>query len=231
MTKRLLPLLLASVALTANAGLFDAFSSKDKKPEQAPAADAKAPAADTKAPAAPAAPAAPTAPAAPAMTDAIKAQVAEASKAAMEEVKVLMKDPATTGPIKEQLAKLSDSLAGGKDGATAEALAKIVALKPSEQQMGVVKELQGNVSALVLGRSLNTAEGTTAGAIKGALDAIKAKDTAAIIGNLQKVAADTKLTDAQKQMAGNLIASWNPKLAAAADKAKAGMDKLKGFGL
>lgn len=227
MTKRILPLLLASVALTAHAGLFDAFSSKDKKAEPAAAksAEDKAPAADAQAPATPAAPTA------PGLTESINAQIADASKAAIEEVKALMKDPATSAPVKEQLAKLADGLAGGKDGASAEALAKIIALKPSEQQMGLVKELQGNVSALVLGRSLNTADGTTSAAIKGALDAIKTKDTAGVIGNLSKVAADTKLTDAQKQMAGNLIASWNPKLAAAADKAKAGMEKLKGFGL
>ncbi len=221
MIKSIVPLLITATALTANAGFSDFFSSKEKKPEAQTAPAAKAPEA----------PAAAATATATDLADSLKARIAEASKSALEEAKALIKDPATAAPVKEQLTKLADSLTGGKDGAAAEALAKIVALKPTEQQMGLVKELQAHVGTLVLGRNFNAADPASGGAVKAAIDAIKAKDTAGIIGNLQKLADNNKLTDAQKQMAGNLLASWSPKLAAAAEKAKAGVEKLKGFGL
>lgn len=233
MTKSLLTVLLATASLTAHAGLLDGLT---KKPA-APAVPAT-----PVAPAAPAAPAADTAKAAAAevtaeskkiaagLTESFKAELAAASQKAIDSTKALLGDAKTSAPLKEQLAKLSDSLTGSKDGASAETLAKIVALKPTPEQMGLVKELQSNLGVLVLGRNFDQNDPASGGAVKSAIEAIKGKDTTAILSSLQQLAAQTNFTDAQKQMATNLLSSWSPGVAAAVDKAKEGAKALKGFG-
>lgn len=147
-----------------------------------------------------------------------------------DSAKSLLDNPSVTQPVKEQLTKLTDSLLGNKDGEAAAALSKIVALKPSEEQMGVVKELQSNLGVLVLGRNFDANDPASGGAVKQTIDAIRANDTASIVSGLQKLGTTAKLTDSQKEIVTNLVGSYGGKLAGVTDTVNKATDALKGFG-
>lgn len=148
-----------------------------------------------------------------------------------ESAKSLLTNESVTAPVKEQLTKLADSVLGNRDGAAAGALAKIVSLKPSEEQMGVVKEIQANLGVLALGRNFDQNDPASGGAVKQTIDAIRAKDTTAIATGLKNIGASAKLTDAQKEIVTNLTSSYSGKLSGVLDQVNGVSDKLKGFGL
>lgn len=148
-----------------------------------------------------------------------------------ESAKSLLSNESVTAPVKEQLTKLADSVLGNQDGAAAAALAKIVSMKPSDEQMGVVKEIQANLGVLALGRNFDPNDPASGGAVKQTIDAIRAKDTAAIATGLKNIGASAKLTDAQKEIVANLTSSYSGKLSGVLDKVNGVSDKLKGFGL
>lgn len=162
--------------------------------------------------------------------DSFKAELAETANKAVESAKSLLSNPQVTEPVKAELTKLIDGVMGNQDGAATSALSKIVSLKPSESQMTVVKELQSNLGVLVLGRNFDQNDPASGGVVKQTIDAIKAKDTASIFSGLQKLGSDAKFTDTQKQMLGNLLGSYNGKLAGVTDSVNKASDALKGFG-
>lgn len=154
-----------------------------------------------------------------------------------ESAKNLASNTAVTEPVKEQLTKLADSVLGNQDGAAAEALNKIVALKPSDDQMAVVKEIQTNFGVLALGRNFDPNDPAIGGAVKQTIDAIKTRNVTNAVTGLQKIGASAKLTDSQKQIASNLVASYGGALAGVSDKVNKATDSvnrvtdgLKGLG-
>jgi hypothetical protein len=170
-------------------------------------------------------------PAAPTGADAVATlDFAALTSKVSESAKSLLSDPAVTAPVKEQLTKLTDAVLGNKDGVAAAALNKIVALKPSEDQMGLVKELQSNLGVLALGRNFDVNDPASSGAVKQTIAAIQAKDTASIVSGLQKLGTTAKLTDAQKDIVGNLVGSYGGKLAGVTDSVNKASEALKGFG-
>lgn len=170
-------------------------------------------------------------PAAPAGTDAAAPlDFAALTSKVTESAKSLLSDPSVTAPVKEQLTKLADSVLGNQDGAAAAALNKIVSLKPSEEQMGLVKELQTNLGVLALGRNFDANDPASGGAVKQTIAAIQAKDTASILSGLQKLGTTAKLTDSQKDIVGNLVGSYGGKLAGLTDSVNKTSEALKGFG-
>lgn len=168
--------------------------------------------------------------AATAAVDSFKSELAAASGKAIESAKSLLGNPQVTQPIKDELTKLIDGVTNSQDGAAAGALSKIVSLKPSEDQMGLVKELQSNLGVLVLGRNFDVNDPASGGVVKQTIDAIKSKDTASIVSGLQKLGSEAKLTDSQKQMVGSLLGSYNTKLAGAVESVNKATDAIKGFG-
>jgi hypothetical protein len=183
--------------------------------------------ADVKIPSVPAQPAAPTtANAAASVTD-----FTQLSAKLVEQAKSLLANPQLTAPMKEQLTKLTDGILGNRDGVASDALAKLVSLKPSADQMGVVKELQTNFGVLALGRDFDPKDPASEGPVKQTIEALKAKDTASIVAGLQKLGTQAKLSDSQKQIVANLLGSYNAKLVGAVDKVNSATTKLKSFGL
>lgn len=182
----------------------------------------------------------------PAGTAGLAAESADVSTAAGQQTivtqladsaKALAGNAAVTSPVKEQLTKLADSVLGNKDGEAAAALNQIVALKPTDDQMAVVKEIQTNFGVLALGRNFDQNDPATGGAVKATIDAIKTQNVAGAISGLQKIGTSAKLTDAQKQIAGNLVASYGGALAGVNDTVNKATDTvnkaagaLKGFG-
>lgn len=164
-------------------------------------------------------------------TDALKAEISAASAKAVESAKTLLDTPQVTDSVKTELNKLISGVTSGNDAESTSALARIVALKPSDEQMTLVKEVQSNVGVLVLGRNFDANDPASGGAVKQAIDAIKAKDTAAVVTNLKTVASNASLTDSQKQVVTNLLGSYSGKLAGAVDTVNKASQALKGFGL
>jgi len=155
--------------------------------------------------------------------DAIVKQLTDSAKS-------LASDAAVTAPVKEQLTKLADSVLGNKDGEAAAALNQIVALKPSADQLAVVKEIQTNFGVLALGRNFDQNDPAYGGAVKQTIDAIRTQNVAGAISGLQKIGTSAKLTDSQKQIATNLVSSYGGALAGVTDKVNKVTEGLKGLG-
>lgn len=154
-----------------------------------------------------------------------------------DSAKKLVDSDALTQPIKDQLAKFSTALAAGKDAVAADALSKIAALKPNEQQAALLTELKSNFAVVALGRNFDAKDPAASGNVAKTVAALKAKDTAGTLAGLQSLATQSKLTDDQKALVTNLAGSFGGKLTAAVDKAKAAGDSvnkitdgIKGFG-
>ncbi len=159
-----------------------------------------------------------------------QAELAALSTKAVESAKNLLNNPGVTEPVKAELNKLITGVTSGNDTESTSALNKIVALKPSEEQMALVKEVQSNLGVLVLGRNFDANDPASGGAVKQTIEAIKAKDTGAIVSNLKNMASNAKFTDSQKEMLTNLMGSYSGKLAGAVDSVNKATQTLKGFG-
>lgn len=135
------------------------------------------------------------------------------------------------GTIKELLTQLGTSVSSGDDAASAGLLQKIMAAKPNESQLGLLAEIRSSLAALALGRNFDTTDATTANALNEALSAIKGGNVTTIVSSLKNIGDKISLTDAQKELVGNLISSWTPSLAKAGESVNKLLDSAKDLGL
>ena len=163
-----------------------------------------------------------TAPSGPTDYTALAQKVSDSAKS-------LLANPVVSQPMKDQLTKLTASVLANKDGDASGALAQIVALKPSDDQMGVVKELQSNFAVLALGRNFDANDPASGSAVTQTIGAIKSGDVTSAVAGLRKVGASAKLTDAQKGIVTNLVSSYGGALAGVTDKREQGRGRAQGL--
>lgn len=135
------------------------------------------------------------------------------------------------GTIKELLTQLGTSVSSGDDAASAGLLQKIMAAKPNESQLGLLAEIRSSLAALALGRNFDTSDAATASVLDETLSAIKGGNVTTIVSSLKNIGDKISLTDAQKELVGNLISSWTPSLAKAGESVNKLLDSAKDLGL
>lgn len=136
----------------------------------------------------------------------------------------------TSGGFAEQLQKLSGSIQSGNDAEASGLLQQLMAAKPTDSQLGLLTEVRNDFALLSLGRNFDTANAATQSSVGSAITAIQSGDTTQIVSSLQSLYSKAQLNDAQKQLVGGLVSSWNPKLAETANKAGKLLNTAKSFG-
>ncbi len=135
------------------------------------------------------------------------------------------------GTLKDLLTRLGASVSSGDDAASAGLLQKIMTAKPSESQMSLLAEIRSSLAALALGRNFDTTDAATASVLNETLSAIKGGNVTTIVSRLKNIGDKVSLTDAQKELVGNLVSSWTPSLAKAGESVNKLLDSAKDLGL
>ncbi|MDR3457932.1 MAG: hypothetical protein P4N60_10835 [Verrucomicrobiae bacterium] len=130
--------------------------------------------------------------------------------------------------IKAKLDTTLKSLTGGKDSAALESAFDLVkAAKLTPDQLGLAKQVGNLASAYVVQKNFATLEGAQ-GDVGTIVSSLRAGKLTACISPLKNVAANTHMTDGQKQLIGTVADKYAPGWRTAKGAVDA-IKKLPGF--
>lgn len=129
--------------------------------------------------------------------------------------------------VKAQLDSTLQSLLGGMDAAALGTAFKVVeAAKLTPEQIGLAKEVGNLASAFVVQRNFAALDGAQ-GDVATIVNSLRKGEVMAAVPAIQKVAQNTHLTVAQKDLMGSLVNQYAPGLKKAADSVQQGLQGIK----
>lgn len=134
----------------------------------------------------------------------------------------LTKISASNPGLVEAAQGLLSSLGSKQDASALGFVGRMMAAKPTADQMNLIKGLRDDVSVLVLQRNFDASQPGLGGPLQSAVKAIRSGDVAGIIANLSQLTQTAKLTAAQKDLLGSLKKSFQPAAGAVKDAIKSG---------